>query len=358
MSYHRLSGKKRGFYSQRSLWLGADHLLAVDSTGYSENYRRFYFKDIQAVITRKSARGKIWNVIWAVLTGLTALLVVILIKKPYTLPPFVFGGALCVAFLAALLINVLRGPTCICHIRMPFAVHELPSLRRFKHVRKMLDELRPLVQRYQGVVSVEEIRARAGLATAGTVAFATSSAPALVGSPLLRVEPNYSGVIHLVLFGLLLADAAVTYMLYYFNNLALSLAKLVSGITLFVLTVMALSRQKATTVPGIARIASWVALANLFANHLSSYAYVLYYCFSHDRREVFHTQWAKFSAMAEIKPFEHPFMAKAYACYMLIAVVSGAAGLLALAMRRIPSGSGPAVAAPDVFAGAPGARRL
>jgi hypothetical protein len=358
MSYRRLPGKKRGFYSQCSLWLGADHLLAVDSTGFSENYRRLYFKDIQAVITRKSARGKIWNAIWLVLTVLTVLLVLVIAGKPYTLPPFVLGGAFCATFLAALLINVLRGPTCVCHIRMALAVHELPSLRRLKHVRKTLDELRPLVQRYQGVVPVEEIRAELGRATAGSVTVASTTAPAPTRSPRPRKEREYRGTIHWLLFGLLLADVALTYVLYYSNNLVLSVANLVSGITLFVLAIMALSRQSATSIPGMARIAAWVAVGNLFIQSLSSYAYVLYYFFRHNRLEVFNSQWTELSAMAEIKPFEHPLMAKVYTCYMVIAVICSVSGLLAMAIRRRPTGIAHAVAAQDAFAGIPGARRL
>lgn len=358
MSYRRLPGKKRGFYSQSSLWLGADHLLAVDSTGFSENYRRFYFKDIQAVITRKSARGKIWNVIWVVLTGLAALLVLMIAKKPYTLPPFVFGGALCTAFLVALLINVLRGPTCVCHIRMLLAVHELPSLRRLKHVRKMLGELRPLVQRYQGVVPVEEIRTGLSRATAESVPSVASLTPVPARSPRLHEEREYRGAIHWLLFGLLLADVALTYVLYYSNNLVLSVANLVSGITLFVLAIMALSRQRVTNTPGMARIAAWVALANLFIHHLFSYAYVLYYFFRHNRLEVFNSQWTELSAMAELKPFEHPLMAKVYICYLVIAVICSVSGLLAMAIRRRPTGHEPAIAAQNAFAGVPGARRL
>ena len=33
-----------------TLWMGGDHLLAVDSNGWRETYRRFDYRDIQAIL--------------------------------------------------------------------------------------------------------------------------------------------------------------------------------------------------------------------------------------------------------------------------------------------------------------------
>src|SRR5438270_8932541 len=50
-----------------SLWLGKDHLLCIDSSGYTENYKRFYFRDIQALVIRKTERHKYFALACAVL---------------------------------------------------------------------------------------------------------------------------------------------------------------------------------------------------------------------------------------------------------------------------------------------------
>ena len=50
-----------------SLWLGKDHLLRIDSSGYTENYRRFFLRDIQAVIIRKTIGMQIRTLIHGVL---------------------------------------------------------------------------------------------------------------------------------------------------------------------------------------------------------------------------------------------------------------------------------------------------
>ena len=41
---HPRSGFAVAFAARSSLWLGKDHLLCIDSTGFSESYKRFYFR--------------------------------------------------------------------------------------------------------------------------------------------------------------------------------------------------------------------------------------------------------------------------------------------------------------------------
>src|SRR5436305_13755595 len=50
-----------------SLWLGKDHLLCIDTNGYTETYKRFYFRDIQALVIRKTERHKWMALIFALL---------------------------------------------------------------------------------------------------------------------------------------------------------------------------------------------------------------------------------------------------------------------------------------------------
>src|SRR5262249_54585927 len=61
-------GRRSGFVSFGiasgwcSLWLGPDHLLAVDSKNYQEEYKRFYYRDIQAFIARRTKRVLAMNI--------------------------------------------------------------------------------------------------------------------------------------------------------------------------------------------------------------------------------------------------------------------------------------------------------
>jgi hypothetical protein len=61
--YKRLPGNGANFLERITLYLATDHLLYVSSTGFSESYRRFYFRDIHAITVRKTAVGAFVNVL-------------------------------------------------------------------------------------------------------------------------------------------------------------------------------------------------------------------------------------------------------------------------------------------------------
>src|SRR5262249_39467939 len=54
--YKKLPGHRRGFIRGASLWLGPDHVLAVNSLRFREEYKRYYFRDIQALVVARSPR--------------------------------------------------------------------------------------------------------------------------------------------------------------------------------------------------------------------------------------------------------------------------------------------------------------
>src|SRR2546421_4946865 len=72
----RYTGKSFGFISaaSSSLWLGKDHVLLIESNGYSEGYKRFYFKDIQALIIRKT---QTWMIRALILGGIALLFILL-----------------------------------------------------------------------------------------------------------------------------------------------------------------------------------------------------------------------------------------------------------------------------------------
>jgi hypothetical protein len=183
--YHRLTrARRRSGFSvastvRSSLWRGADHLLCIDTTGYTETYKRFYFQDIQAIIVCKTDRGKHWNLALGVLMGLFALFAVI--SKDITTISVL--GVISGLFLLALLLNVLAGPTSISQLRTAVQTEELASLNRLRRARKVRDILRPFIAQAQGQLAPEDIPAHrrhltgAGLATQANASASTADDP-------------------------------------------------------------------------------------------------------------------------------------------------------------------------------------
>src|SRR5438093_13233817 len=73
--YRKLPGARRTPLRKATLWLAGDHILSVDSHRFSEEYKRYYFKDIQAIVvtTGSTAMSKAIGLIVAVLLALLAL---------------------------------------------------------------------------------------------------------------------------------------------------------------------------------------------------------------------------------------------------------------------------------------------
>src|ERR1017187_936684 len=92
--YRKLPGDFRGFFRRNTLWLGPDHLLLVDSTRFSETYKRFYLRDIQTVIIRKAPRF-VLPYYWVVLAA--AAFITLLAASPYRGGPSagLFWSAVC-----------------------------------------------------------------------------------------------------------------------------------------------------------------------------------------------------------------------------------------------------------------------
>src|SRR5438477_3941842 len=76
-AYRRLPGREAGLLSYSRLWLGPDHLLLARTTFFSEEYKRFYFRDIQAFVIRKTNRHRIWGWILSVLVALCAVVLIV-----------------------------------------------------------------------------------------------------------------------------------------------------------------------------------------------------------------------------------------------------------------------------------------
>jgi hypothetical protein len=149
--------------SRTGLWLGPDHLLGVDANGFTEHYKRFYFRDIQAITVQATQRRSVWNWILGILLALSLVFgdFASLFNGSPT-PQAILFGILALVFGVPLVVNNLAGPTCICRLHTAVQIEELASLSRIRKTRKVLNRIRPLIAAAQGMLTPEEIAARLG----------------------------------------------------------------------------------------------------------------------------------------------------------------------------------------------------
>lgn len=157
--YRRLPGRARKrfgvFTRQRQeLWLASDHLLLVEHNGFTERYKRFYLRDIRLLVMCRTPAGRIMN-------GVLALLLTLCILYFLGLPPDFVGnpewtilagilGAVAVASIVVLPLNIIFGPTCACQIHTAVHAERLYALGRVRTAGRVISLLRERIEAVQG----------------------------------------------------------------------------------------------------------------------------------------------------------------------------------------------------------------
>jgi hypothetical protein len=142
--YMRLPGVRRGFLRKATLWEGRDHVLLVRGTRFVEEYRRFYFKDIQSLQLARTFRlGSIgWLITVPLICGWAALII------PWLRAAWV---ALAAGYLLARLYFAKQNGCC-CYIQTAVSREELPSLFRVRAARAVFERLGQRIEKIQGTL--------------------------------------------------------------------------------------------------------------------------------------------------------------------------------------------------------------
>jgi hypothetical protein len=151
--YKRLArARARGRFAvavmtRTSLWLGSDHLLFVESNGYAETYKRFYFRDIQAFTLQRTNTVRNINIVLGVVTFMFAFFGLVVASDPAGRGVLLVIAGL---FGLVLLFHAIPGTSCTCQIKTAVQTEELSALSRLRAARKALDRIRPLIATAQG----------------------------------------------------------------------------------------------------------------------------------------------------------------------------------------------------------------
>jgi hypothetical protein len=336
--YKRLPGKgprRGGFltvsFSRCSLHLGDDHLLSVDNNGFSEDYKRFYFSDIQAIITRRTGRGATWSIVLAFMIACSLLGALFLEKEAVRIFFWVLSGA----FLVFLLVNALRGPTCACHIITAVQEDQLPSLNRLRVARKVIETLRPAIEKVQGMLSPEEIRIDENEGI-----FRTTRTTQPLRQPHARRHEirHDGGAVHLMAFALILLDGILTGVeLLHHSAVMIGVS---FGLTLLysICIVIALAKQHESDLPTTVRRITWASLAFVCLSYFLSYVLMMTTLIA-SRPERMMTQWDMVRVLLDLSPQDSRLVMGVYAFAAACSLVLGTLGLVRVKGHRDDSRS-------------------
>jgi hypothetical protein len=296
--YHRLPGKKKSFLiGYYTLWQAADHLLLVYSRFGVEDYKRFYFADIQSIITHKTATGKIQNLVLSVFLLVFGLMI-------FTLDGglAIFGGIMTACCGIFLIINCIRGPTCVTHLQTAVQTEKLHSLFRLKIAHKVMDRLRPLIGMVQGRLTSEDLKPNNLNRQKPSPTLFSSTPPKRSAKPL-RID---SGVAHLSLFSLMLFDGLLVILNANFQMTAITLLSTLASMGIGVCVVIALVKQRESNMPKTIRNLTWTGLGFVCASFLLGYVFTMVLAFKNP--EIMGNQWKIVERVAAMSFFDNPFV--------------------------------------------------
>lgn len=181
--YRRLAPVRMHLGGYSSLWLAKDYVMAVQSSGYSDKYSRFYLRDIQGFMVEDSERRFYWGVVLGLL-GAGFVLTSLLVRAhwAYTLTWLLLFGI-------PLVWNHVKGPGCKLYIITQVQTTRLKAISRRARCEELIEFLRPLIEEAQAglprpgnVDTRAAVTAAAGAAPlAGTVAAGAEGAEAPAG---------------------------------------------------------------------------------------------------------------------------------------------------------------------------------
>ena len=234
--YRRLPGSK-GLILRRRLWLGPDHLLLVRSNVLSEEYRRFYFADIEALVVAEvesPARfyGAVLSVIAVVLTiGLAAA-------------DHAITAVLCGLIGIGLAVYTFTRPVVRCTLQTRVSREFLPTLKRLETARRVVAMLRTEIENAQGVLPPESFSAH----------------PHMGGPTVPPPLRPYKGSMHYATFAAMFAVVLLTPLRLNFPSIAIANTLAGTHISMVVLAIIAAVKQHGT---GISRAARTVVALTL-----------------------------------------------------------------------------------------------
>lgn len=144
-NYRRLKLGGSGLLGRSSFWLGPDHLLVVEVAGAVEKYRRFYFRDIQAVIIQKTNVRLWWGIGWSVLLLFSLLGFLMSAVGERDDVGLAFSAVFSFFFGLGLFLTFFFGQTCVVLLRTAVQTQALPNISRRKKATLLLAQLPPAV---------------------------------------------------------------------------------------------------------------------------------------------------------------------------------------------------------------------
>ena len=132
-----------GLFTRHRLWLASDHILLVRRAMFWEEYRRFYFSDIQAIVFAEIGNAPAVYGYGAAAAFVVSAMVLALRGHPFWAVLFVISALPVLAF-------AYSRPSCNCYLKTQVSMERLHALKRLRNARDVSAMLRQNIEAVQG----------------------------------------------------------------------------------------------------------------------------------------------------------------------------------------------------------------
>jgi hypothetical protein len=217
-------------------------------------------------------------------------------------------------FFLLLMVNWLRGPTCICHIMTPIQTVKLPALRRLKKTEKALARLRPLIEGSQGALSAESFRK----------VRQEELSPGIKRTP--KALNHEQGNFHIILFFLLLISALFITIDIFYQSVATSLISTLIILSASILLIVSLVKQTGSDLNKPLKVITWITMGYFLIVYISSYAVFFYVTIKN--LEIRNDQWELIKVSLSMSPMDYPWLMKLSIFCLSSSMIIGISGLV------------------------------
>ena len=308
-----------------SLWLGPDHLLAVKSRWVTENYKRFYYRDIQAIIIRGIEH---WKTISIILGSISTVFFLLMLVQDGGWA--IFFGVIFGLFLIVFLYYLIWGANCESYIKTAVQIERLPAIYRLRTSSRAMNILLPWIDDAQGRLNRETIMENRERSL---------KEPRKTRAPVAFIEATpldaEKGFFHTLLFILLFLYGIENIVDMFYNHIFFSIIGTIFSLSICAAAIIALVRQHNSRLPGGIKKTTWLSIGYIFIDFSLSYILMFVVAFTTMMEgQHVNTQWDMIKMASEISPFENPLFLAIYIFSASGALVLGVLGLYFILKMR------------------------
>jgi hypothetical protein len=329
--YRKLAKKFFTLFFTDSLWQGPDHLLHVEAGFMSERYKRFYFKDVQAVVLRRKSTHHIWSLIWGI--GLV-LFGLALVSRAI---PFAAGIIFASMFILLLIVNLALGPSCEVRLQTAVQVQKLSALRRVPQAQKVMNRIRDEVLKVQEPLTPETTQSMPARDTPeGDDRLAFHQAPGTRAAESLSIQTlaSFKPLLHRILFSTLLFSGVCTGLRYWFPIVPLAVLEHALLLAVIILVITVLARWHRQVKGQALAMLTWLSLVLVILQSLAAYG--IFISTSIRNPQLSYDNWALLSAYFRFRIADNSLNLTVTAVSALGHLLLGGLGFLTISLKKTP----------------------